>query len=153
NRPCKFAVGSRANIVAIGHVQNLLDGTLLHGREIEQNNYHVSIEIAFNHNASLPIINLDDPDTSNIGLALGSHVAWPKFRVVDDRIRRQPSQKSTSQLEPPVTQERIHLLPKNKDSSLTQTQGGADDPVSVRLLLKSVNDWDDSGLVHIPFDE
>ncbi|PON34641.1 hypothetical protein TorRG33x02_352930, partial [Trema orientale] len=72
NRPCKFAVGSRDNIVAIGHVQDSLDGTLLHGREIGESNYRVLIEIVLNYNALLPIPNADDPDTSNVGLALGS---------------------------------------------------------------------------------
>ncbi|PON98803.1 hypothetical protein TorRG33x02_054180, partial [Trema orientale] len=84
NRPCKLVVGSCDNIVAIGHVQDSLDGTLLHGREIGESNYRISIEIALNHNAPLPILNPDDPDTSNIGLALGSHVAWPKFFVIFD---------------------------------------------------------------------
>ncbi|PON85049.1 hypothetical protein TorRG33x02_191490 [Trema orientale] len=75
NRPCKLAVGSRDNIVAIEHIQDSLDRTLLHRREIGESNYRISIEIAFNHNAPLPIPNLDDPDILNVGLVLRSHVA------------------------------------------------------------------------------
>ncbi|PON34830.1 hypothetical protein PanWU01x14_341290, partial [Parasponia andersonii] len=66
SQPCKIAAGSRDNIVTIGHVQDSPDRTLLHGREIGESNYRVSIEIALNYNTPLPIPNPNDPGTSSV---------------------------------------------------------------------------------------
>ncbi|PON90602.1 hypothetical protein TorRG33x02_136570, partial [Trema orientale] len=59
--------------------------------------------------------------------------------VIDERNRRQPKQTSISQPAPSLTQQKVHPLSRNKESSLTQTQqSGANHPVSIRLLLKSI---------------
>ncbi|PON44125.1 hypothetical protein TorRG33x02_331660 [Trema orientale] len=141
------------------HIQDSLDGTLLCGRELGENNYRVSIEIALIHNAPIPIPNPDDFNTINVGLALGSHVAWPKSlvifnsdQVLAERNKKQPKKAPTSQPQAPLTQERAHLSPRNKELPLTQMQGGHyDTPVSVRLLLKAVEAWEEDNLVHVPF--
>ncbi|PON33680.1 hypothetical protein PanWU01x14_350680 [Parasponia andersonii] len=74
NRPCKLAVGSRDNIVALRYVQESTLSTIIHSKELGENNFRVSVEVVLDSIALIPIPNPDD-DTRLVGDVLGSHLA------------------------------------------------------------------------------
>ena len=74
-------MGSRDNIVALGHVQESTSSTIIHGRELGEHNLRVSVEVVLDATALIPIPNPDD-DARLVGDALGSHLAWPKMLVI-----------------------------------------------------------------------
>ncbi|PON41998.1 hypothetical protein PanWU01x14_285300, partial [Parasponia andersonii] len=81
NRVCKLAVGSPDNIVALGHVQESTSSTIIHGRELREHNFRVSIEVVLDGTTLIPIPNPDD-DAKLVGDVFGSHLTWPKMLVI-----------------------------------------------------------------------
>ncbi|PON78806.1 hypothetical protein PanWU01x14_017050 [Parasponia andersonii] len=143
-----------------GHVQESTSSTIIHGRELGENNFRVSVEVVLNATALIPIPNLD-VDTRLVGDTLGSHLAWPKMLVIfednlefNDINRYQTEKNKSSQSQPPQTQERVHPQ-RNNVESVTQTQfkfvDGA--PASIKLLLNTIQGVDESVVVNVPFDE
>ncbi|PON72312.1 hypothetical protein PanWU01x14_067030, partial [Parasponia andersonii] len=60
DRPCKLAVGFPDNIIALEYVQESTSSTIIHGRELGENNFRVSVEVVLDTTTLIPILNPDD---------------------------------------------------------------------------------------------
>ena len=85
-KPCKLAVESITNIIGYGTViENVAPNSVVHGVPLGIHNYRVSIDVCFDDDDLLPITIGDDP--VKVKDFVGSHVAWPRSLVIDDRVK------------------------------------------------------------------
>ena len=82
-KPCKLVVESIDNIIGYGTViENVAPNSAVHGVPLGIHNYRVSIDVCFDDDALLQIkILLEIKDL------VGSHIAWPRSLVIDDRVK------------------------------------------------------------------
>ena len=75
-------VGSIENIVTAGYVEDVYLVTI-HGIPLGDDNYRVTVEVAFIEDAPLSILN-NDIGATLVAHVIGSFVAWPKLLVIFD---------------------------------------------------------------------
>ena len=66
-------------------IENVAPNSAVHGVPLGIHNYCVSIDVCFDDDALLPITIGDDPVKGKD--FVGSHVAWPRSLVIDDRVK------------------------------------------------------------------
>ena len=77
---CKLAVDNIANIVAEGHI--MATSGVIHGKELGESNYRVSVDYVADESAKLPF---PIPDEMSLVVhASGSIVEWPKHLIILD---------------------------------------------------------------------
>ena len=85
-KPCKLARESIANIIGYGTlIENVAPNSVVDGVPLGIHNYRVSIDVCFDDDALRPITIGDDP--VKVKDFVGSHVAWPRSLVIDDRVK------------------------------------------------------------------
>ena len=85
-KPCKLEVESITNIIGYGTlIENVAPNSIVHGVPLGINNYIVSIDICFDDDTLLAI-KIDD-DLVKVKDFTGSHVAWHRSLVIDDRVK------------------------------------------------------------------
>ena len=75
-------VGSIDYIVAAGYVKDVYCLTV-HGIPLGDDNYRVTVKVAFIEDAPLSILN-NDIGLTLVAHVIGSYVAWPKLLVIFD---------------------------------------------------------------------
>ena len=66
-------------------IENVAPNSVVHGVPLGIHNYRVSIDVCFDYDALLPITIGDDP--VKVKDFVGSHVAWSRSLVIDDRVK------------------------------------------------------------------
>ena len=67
-------------------IENVAPNSVVHGVPLGIHNYCVSIDVCFDDDDALLLITIGD-DSVKVKDFVGSHIAWPRSLVIDDRVK------------------------------------------------------------------